>query len=97
MSGLKIGSKIKKKDISNLEKELRQLEEIISKAKKYPETLKTIKVIATAYTSGPESTGKSPTMSGYGITYSGLPALKGTVAVDPDMMPLGSVLKIPGI
>jgi hypothetical protein len=43
LSGLKIGSKIKKKDISNLEKELRQLEEIISKAKKYPETLKQLK------------------------------------------------------
>jgi 3D (Asp-Asp-Asp) domain-containing protein len=36
-------------------------------------------------------------MSGYGITYSGLPALKDTVAVDPDVIPLGSVLKIPGI
>ena len=96
-----------KQELSEKEKELEEkeklynqikqkLEDIISNAQKHPEILKTLKVKATAYTAGPESTGKKPGMEDYGITYSGLPALKGTVAVDPSIIPLGSVLEIPG-
>ncbi|GIW66655.1 MAG: hypothetical protein KatS3mg095_0553 [Candidatus Parcubacteria bacterium] len=88
------------KEISKLEQEIKrineQLEEIINSPKKNPEKLTKLKVEATAYSPGPESTGKKPGMKGYGITYSGLRALKGAVAVDPNVIPLGSVLEIPG-
>ncbi|GIW65553.1 MAG: hypothetical protein KatS3mg094_072 [Candidatus Parcubacteria bacterium] len=77
------------------EKVKKDLEEIIENSQKNIEYLKTLEVVATAYTSGPESTGKMPGRKDYGITYSGLPALKGTVAVDPEIIPLGTVLEIP--
>lgn len=47
--------------------------------------------IATAYTAGPESTGKQPGHPAYGITKSGQPVLEGcTIAVDPTVIPLGT-------
>jgi 3D (Asp-Asp-Asp) domain-containing protein len=100
--GILLGIKTIKneKEIFELQQEIekinKQLEEIINSAKKNPEKLTKLKVRATAYTSGPESTGKKPGTKGYGITYSGLRALKGAVAVDPNVIPLGSVLEIPG-
>ena len=51
---------------------------------------------ATAYTSGPESTGKRPGHPLYGITRSGLPTRPGVVAVDPDVIPLGSIVWVEG-
>ncbi|MFZ5815929.1 MAG: 3D domain-containing protein [Bacillota bacterium] len=49
------------------------------------------KVTATAYTSGPESTGKRPGHPQYGITFTGTAARQGrTIAVDPELIPLGS-------
>lgn len=48
-------------------------------------------VTATAYTSGPESTGKRPGHPAYGLTATGAQALEGhTIAVDPGTIPLGS-------
>lgn len=48
-------------------------------------------VKATAYTSGPESTGKRPGHPQYGLTFSGTRAKEGrTIAVDPRRIPLGS-------
>lgn len=48
-------------------------------------------VTATAYTSGPESTGKRRGHPQYGITFSGTRATEGqTIAVDPKVIPLGS-------
>ncbi|WP_226669445.1 3D domain-containing protein [Metabacillus litoralis] len=57
------------------------------------------KVIATGYTAGVESTGKSPDHPSYGITYSGVKVkrdLYSTVAADLDVFPLGTILFIPG-
>ena len=52
----------------------------------------------TAYTAGPESTGKRPGDPGYGITASGSPVMEGvTIAVDPDVIPIGSRVYIEGI
>lgn len=48
---------------------------------------------ATAYTAGPESTGKRPGHPQYGITFSGTKAEEGrTIAVDPKQIPLGSLV-----
>jgi 3D (Asp-Asp-Asp) domain-containing protein len=51
---------------------------------------------ATAYTAGYESTGKNPEDPEYGITKSGLKVDIGTVAVDPTVIPLGTVLWVEG-
>jgi 3D (Asp-Asp-Asp) domain-containing protein len=51
---------------------------------------------ATAYTSGFESTGKHPGHPAFGITASGLPAGREVVAVDPNVIPLGTRLYVEG-
>ncbi|MBU8905382.1 3D domain-containing protein [Desertibacillus haloalkaliphilus] len=56
-------------------------------------------VVATGYTAGVESTGKSPGHPGYGITFSGVQVtrdLYSTIAADPATYPIGTVLFIPG-
>lgn len=55
-----------------------------------------ITVEATGYTAGPESTGKKPGDPGYGITATGTKAKRGTVAVDPSVIPFGTKMFIPG-
>jgi len=54
-------------------------------------------VVATAYTAGPESTGKSPGHPAFGITRSGLPVEVGHIAVDPDLIPLLSHVYVEGL
>ncbi|MFD2705413.1 3D domain-containing protein [Salibacterium lacus] len=56
-------------------------------------------VTATGYTAGYESTGKTESHPGYGITYSGVKTRRdrvSTVAADPSVFPIGTLLYIPG-
>ncbi|MED1205913.1 3D domain-containing protein [Heyndrickxia acidicola] len=56
-------------------------------------------VMATGYTAGVESTGKDPSSPQYGITYSGVKVkrdLYSTIAADPRVFPIGTILFIPG-
>lgn len=54
-------------------------------------------VTLTAYSAGPASTGKSPGEPGYGVTASGTKVKEGrTIAVDPDVIPLGWWVYIEG-
>lgn len=58
-----------------------------------------IEVIATGYTAGKESTGKSPDHPQYGVTFSGVMVCRAqvsTIAADPSIFPIGSLLYIPG-
>jgi 3D (Asp-Asp-Asp) domain-containing protein len=60
---------------------------------------RTYRVVATGYTAGVESTGKRPGHPQYGITYSGVKVRRGklsTIAADPKLFPIGTVLYIPG-
>ncbi|GMB09004.1 3D (Asp-Asp-Asp) domain-containing protein [Thermolongibacillus altinsuensis] len=62
---------------------------------KYPSTT----VVATGYTAGVESTGKTPDHPSYGITYSGVRVkrdLYSTIAADLNVFPIGTILFIPG-
>jgi 3D (Asp-Asp-Asp) domain-containing protein len=55
-------------------------------------------VVATGYTAGVESTGKSPDHPLYGITFSGVQVtrdLYSTIAADLDIYPIGTVMYIP--
>jgi len=57
------------------------------------------RVIATGYTAGKESTGKTLSHPAYGITYSGVKVkrdLYSTIAADINVFPLGTILWIPG-
>lgn len=56
------------------------------------------RVIATGYTAGYESTGKTPNDPLFGITYSGVKVkrdLYSTIAADPKVFPIGTILFIP--
>jgi 3D (Asp-Asp-Asp) domain-containing protein len=60
-----------------------------------------VEVVATGYSAGKESTGKNPSHPEYGITFSGLKVVRdgkalSTIAADPKVFPLGTVLFIPG-
>ena len=55
-----------------------------------------LKMNASAYTAGFESTGKRPGDKNYGITATGTKVKHGTVAVDPKIIPLGTDLYVEG-
>jgi len=76
-------------------KENHTLENILKKAKE-ENNIKTMKVIATAYTAGPKSTNKRPGDIDYGIAYSGWKVDKGVIAVDPNVIELGTIVYVPG-
>lgn len=83
-----------KRDISNDEIDApKSLEEALD-LEQYP----TKKVLATGYTAGAESTGKTPSHPQYGITYSGVKVkrdLYSTIAADTSVFPIGTILFIP--
>ncbi|MED4584216.1 3D domain-containing protein [Brevibacillus choshinensis] len=58
-----------------------------------------VRVVATGYYAGFESTGKNPSHPSYGITYSGVKVRRddySTIAADLRIFPIGTVLYIPG-
>lgn len=58
-----------------------------------------VEVVATGYYAGKESTGKSPGHPAYGITKSGVKVRRAnfsTIAADPMVFPIGTILRIPG-
>jgi 3D (Asp-Asp-Asp) domain-containing protein len=59
---------------------------------------KVLNATLTAYTAGFESTGKTPSHPAYGITSSGTKVKANhTIAVDPNVIPMGSLVYIEGI
>ena len=71
----------------------RTLEEAVN-VEDYPKE----RVVATGYTAGVESTGKTPDHPEYGITYSGVKVkrdLYSTIAADLSVFPIGTILFIP--
>lgn len=62
---------------------------------------KAVEVTATGYYAGRESTGKNPGHPEYGVTFSGMKVTRdvesfSTIAADPKVFPIGTVLYIPG-
>lgn len=73
--------------------------EIRSPEPKELEEYPKVEVVATGYSAGYESTGKTPDHPEYGITYSGIKVRRdhlSTIAADPKVFPLGTILWIPG-
>ncbi|MCX8130789.1 MAG: 3D domain-containing protein [Clostridia bacterium] len=58
---------------------------------------KEINMRATAYTASFADTGKHPGDPGFGITYTGVRAKRGIIAVDPKVIPLGTKVYIEGV
>lgn len=95
-----IYSNSRKKPITNSAPEKR-LPSIAVSAPRAEQVIDVVKVSATGYSPGYESTGKRPSHPQYGITYSGVKVKRdkykvSTIAADPKVFPLGSVLYIPG-
>lgn len=64
---------------------------------KYIKFSKVLDMKATAYTASFKDTGKHPDHPEFGITYTGIKAKRGIVAVDPKVIPLGTRLYIEGV
>lgn len=63
-----------------------------------PSAAKAMVCTLTAYTAGYESTGKWPGTPGYDITSTGQKAIQGiSIAVDPQVIPYGTPVYIPGV
>jgi 3D (Asp-Asp-Asp) domain-containing protein len=100
--------KLKMRKLALQKKQTIKSEQNESDQKPTPKTLEeaidlsqysSVTVVATGYTAGVESTGKTPDHPLYGITYSGLKVrrdLYSTIAADLNVFPLGTILFIPG-
>lgn len=95
---------LKKKDLNVIKQQKRYISseqikgpETLAEAinvKQYPSTT----VVATGYTAGYESTGKTPSHPMYGITFSGVTVkrdLYSTIAADLSVYPIGTIMFIP--
>lgn len=95
VTGIKAGKLDSNNDIfSSLQMSVQAIEDGY-KLTKYEKA----RVVATGYTAGEESTGKTLNHPAYGITYSGVKVkrdLFSTIAADLDVFPLGTILWIPG-
>lgn len=58
---------------------------------------KVLDMRATAYTSSFKDTGKNPDHPQFGITYTGIKAKRGIIAVDPKVIPLGTRVYVEGV
>jgi len=75
------------------------LTQVIDKTETMLEQYPKVRVVATGYYAGFESTGKTPSHPSYGITYSGVKVRRddySTIAADLRVFPLGTILYIPG-
>lgn len=97
---MKVAIEVEKENVKYIDRihtEVVEIEKIVSQPAPFEyEDMGTFKV--SFYTAGYESTGKRPGDRGYGITKSGAMASKGiTLAVDPNVIPLGTYIYIEGI
>jgi 3D (Asp-Asp-Asp) domain-containing protein len=88
---------VKKRTVSasSLKQVIDREEDVQENLEQYPK----VRVVATGYSAGYESTGKNPGHPSYGITYSGIKVRRdkySTIAADLRVFPLGTILYIPG-
>ncbi|CAM3348592.1 hypothetical protein EDM52_10460 [Brevibacillus invocatus] len=85
---------VKKRNVS-----ASSLTQVIDKTESMLDQYPKVRVVATGYYAGVESTGKDPSHPSYGITYSGVKVRRddySTIAADLRVFPLGTILYIPG-
>nr|WP_082112328.1 3D domain-containing protein [Paenibacillus sp. DMB20] len=88
------------KDVKDKKEPVKKVRSMPVSAPRADQVLHTVKVTATGYTAGYESTGKKPGHPQYGITFSGVKVKRdkntvSTIAADPNVFPLGTILYIP--